>query len=105
MRLLSILLCLYMTVLAILPCRDKEDFGLGNTQATLYSADQTNGHDREEACPPFCTCSCCSSSRVLKLEKINVQVLIQQFKPEYPQLRVPSLRKQSLNIWQPPKLA
>ncbi|WP_407666942.1 DUF6660 family protein [Mucilaginibacter sabulilitoris] len=105
MRSLSILLCLYMTVLAILPCRDKDDFGPEITQATLYSVNQTNNHDTQEACPPFCTCSCCSSSRVLKLEEITVCILIQQFKSSYPELAVPALRKQSLNIWQPPQLA
>lgn len=103
MKSISILLFLYMTVLAILPCRDQEDFGTSPV-TTVQSSHQDNEKHGAESCTPFCTCSCCSTFRQLAPQQIQIIVFTAQVQKDYAEATTPSLCEQALAIWQPPQL-
>jgi len=91
--------------LNLVPCADAHDHADAPVTASLSSGDHTKGHElpAQDACTPFCHCSCCASSVVLKL--------IVSLNPPFP---IPQTSiavhfegrsiDVSLSVWQPPKL-
>jgi len=104
MKYLAILFSLYFTVLAIMPCQDRSDLVAGSAFSTIHkshSADEQNG---KETCPPFCTCSCCSTARTLTA-MVTVAVFNKPVTREYPDYGIPAIQEQPIKIWQPPQIA
>lgn len=106
MKYLALLFSLYMIILAVLPCRDRDDLADAVRSYTSiqksHTADEKAG---QETCPPFCTCACCSTVRTLTPQISFITVFIQSVSRTYAEASVPAIREQSISIWQPPRLA
>jgi hypothetical protein len=94
-----------MILLAVLPCRDSDDFGiLRNTSTSItqsHSADERTG---KETCTPFCTCACCSTVRTIHPQQPVTLVFVQPFAQVYGETLVPAVLEQSISVWQPPQI-
>jgi hypothetical protein len=103
---LVIVFSFYMTLLAIMPCRDTDDFGDFRTENTSFNNDHSgNEKTGKETCTPFCACACCSTVRTIIPQQAAVSIYIQEIKQIFAQPSVPALLKQSLSVWQPPQIA
>ncbi len=105
MKYFTIIFSIYMTLLALSPCRDSEDFitisKLVTADAKSHSADERAGMD---TCNPFCTCTCCSTVRTLTSHEPVVIIFHQELKQTFSEPKVPALLEESISIWQPPQL-
>jgi len=104
-RIFAYILVIIVLVLNLVPCADTHDHAGAPVAASLSSADHTKGHEIpvQDACTPFCHCSCCASSVVLKLiVGLNPPFSIPQTSTaahfDGRSIDV------SLSVWQPPKL-
>jgi len=106
MRLLSIFCVLLVMALNMVPCADAHESVAPSLTAAVAAAATEDGHSdqADDACTPFCHCSCCAASVVLKIESS----LAAPF-PVHQILSLPHLTSRSidvsLSVWQPPKLA
>lgn len=100
----AIIFSVYMTILAVLPCQDRDNVIASNIHVTVSKSNSANNECGQEICPPFCTCSCCSTARVL-VAKITVSIFSLTFSREYPAYGIPAVQDQPINIWQPPQLS
>lgn len=102
MRTLYLLMAIYVFGLSLMTCTDgmhKDDCG---TAIHIHDAGDMPHHE-EEACTPFCVCSCCGSPFIAKLAfTFTVQPCVNE------QLVIPSPKCTSAippSIWQPPKIS
>lgn len=89
---------------SILPCADDASFETGETKYELaQSIPLDNGTDHEDACSPFCICSCCAGFSVVnRLPALSALiVLYQSSHSSYISEELFSIAKP---IWQPPRL-
>ncbi|WP_443192791.1 DUF6660 family protein [Mucilaginibacter sp. KACC 22063] len=93
-----------MTILAILPCQDREDMIAGVMHVTVQKSHSANDERGQEICPPFCTCSCCSTARTLTA-KVTISIFNKSIIREYPHYSIPAIQDQPINIWQPPQIS
>ncbi|TCK80918.1 hypothetical protein C8N28_2673 [Albibacterium bauzanense] len=105
MRLFTSFIALYMVLLSLAPCGDKKDCKINSTQPSSISiADHSSeGSHTEEACTPFCSCSCCSIS-MLKSNNVYPTKINEEHRDiniNYSNARLPLTAH---SIWQPPKL-
>jgi len=104
MKYLAIIISLYISLLSVMPCQDKDDAVLAQSHLTIRQAHDGNEACSREACTPLCSCSCCSSVR-----DIDSQVHVLSFQQNtfipYPDLIIPALSEQNIAIWQPPQLS
>ncbi|WP_413669294.1 DUF6660 family protein [Mucilaginibacter sp. Mucisp86] len=105
MKWFAIILSLYMTILAMLPCKDKDDFSTVVNRTAVSTTHKNDPGSCQETCPPFCNCNCCSTSRNLARTYTVLNVYEQPISQNYSELRVEPLRDQALPIWQPPQLS
>lgn len=104
-KLVTIIFSIYMTLLAVMPCRDTDDFGdLSTSYTTLAQSHSENDKASKETCTPFCTCACCSTVRTVTSRQPVIQIFIQQVTKTYAVTQVPAVLEQSLSIWQPPQI-
>lgn len=103
MKYLAIILSVYMTLLSLLPCQDKEDMIAGITHITLQKSHSPNDERGQETCTPFCTCSCCSTARYLTAT-VTTGIHVQQVVRDYPDYGIPAIQQQPIKIWQPPQI-
>ncbi|QEM09074.1 DUF6660 family protein [Mucilaginibacter rubeus] len=103
MKYLAIIFSVYMTILAILPCQDREDMIASVMHVTVQKSHSANDERGQETCPPFCTCSCCSTARTLTA-KITIKVFTKSITREYPNYSTLAIQDQPINIWQPPQI-
>jgi len=104
MELFTSFIAFYMVLLSITPCGDKKDCKLNSNQLSYIStADHSSEKTHtEEACTPFCSCSCCSIS-MLKSNDIfatNINEEHRDIRINYSNARLPQTAR---SIWQPPK--
>ncbi|EHQ27433.1 hypothetical protein BDD43_1143 [Mucilaginibacter gracilis] len=104
MKYFVLLLCVYMTILALMPCRDKEDKEPHSSITNLTKAKTCGSHANQESCPPFCTCNCCSSARYLRSNPLIV-VFAEVSITDYPDYVIPAIQNQPIKIWQPPQIS
>ncbi len=104
MKFITILLSVYMTFLALMPCQDKDDKVASSYNTTISKTKACNEQAGQETCPPFCTCNCCSTARHISAQSVTT-ALIQELVNEYPAYKIPLVAQQSLDIWQPPQIA
>ncbi|TKC08703.1 DUF6660 family protein [Pedobacter frigoris] len=105
MRALAIFCVIVVMVLNMVPCADAHDHADAPIALSFSSSDHAKSHEAplEDACTPFCHCSCCASSIVLKLvADLNPPFSIHQTSIamhfEGRSIAV------SHSVWQPPKL-
>ena len=88
---------------SVIPCADGDSLGSDTKYELAHSMPQENDQDHNDACSPFCICSCCAGfSVVAKLPVtptlfIPYQIAHAAYIPE----RLYSI---ALPIWQPPQL-
>lgn len=104
MKWLNILICLYMIILAIMPCQDRDDAGVIVNTVSVQQSHENDEKAGKEICTPFCTCSCCSTVRTLTPIVTIASTIESPVKKNYRQSLVPALSDQALSIFQPPQL-
>lgn len=105
MKYITFLLTVYMTLLAVMPCRDNdvtaESVKLYSSHQKGHSAHQEEGKD---SCTPFCACACCSIARTLAPIHDIPAVFIPEISSSFGQHQVSALPDCSQSMWQPPQL-
>ncbi|MCR8557809.1 hypothetical protein KXD93_09160 [Mucilaginibacter sp. BJC16-A38] len=104
MKYLAIIFSLYFVLLAVLPCQDRDDMIAGVIHQTIQKGHSANDERGQETCPPFCTCSCCSTAKTLTTT-ITTAVFTRSVTREYPGYSIPAVQEQPIKIWQPPQIA
>ncbi|MGQ0827939.1 MAG: DUF6660 family protein [Bacteroidota bacterium] len=106
MRYFSFILSIYFLWLSTVSCAD-ETYEHDNCQSVAcahIAAGNDNGDDcADDACSPFCTCSCCHGFTLISNFSNKIIVSI-----ESPSLNTYSenhLQEISRSIWQPPKIS
>jgi hypothetical protein len=98
------LFSLYLILLGLMPCQDKLDMvSKSQTESILQRNHPKAEHGHGEACPPICSCACCSVGQHFPSEKLT-NLTIPVFRKPYPVFQCSALKKQPIDIWQPPKL-
>ncbi len=101
-KLFSILFVIYFISLVVVPCGDKENCNEYKQEQTSQT-DHKQGHS-DEACTPFCFCSCCAAPFLIKdfhplvSQTVEVNTIYTELKEFTPSAAI-------IPIWQPPKLA
>lgn len=103
MRYLTFIFSIYFILLALLPCQDREDMIASVTHVTIKKSHSENDEKGQEACPPFCTCSCCSTARHLTAT-VTISVFAKSITRQYPDYGILAVQEQPINIWQPPQI-
>jgi hypothetical protein len=103
MRYVAFIFSIYFILLALLPCQDREDMIASVIHVTLQKSHSSNDERGQETCPPFCTCSCCSTARHLTAKQI-IPVFSKTIVSDYPELKISPVQEQPINIWQPPQI-
>jgi len=105
MKSLAILFSVYMILLAVLPCRDSDDFSSAlKANTSLSQGHSTDEKEGKETCTPFCTCACCSTVRTIHPQQPVTLVFVQPFTQVYGETLVPAVLEQSISVWQPPQI-
>ena len=103
MKFFAIIMSLYLLTLSCIPCSEA-----CNTDSALKisaCSNQKSHKHNDEACTPFCTCSCCAASAYYQpLVKPQLLKPVIQIK-KYPVCNVSFLSHEFSAIWQPPKLS
>jgi hypothetical protein len=104
MKYVAFIFSLYFTLLALLPCQDREDMIASVMHVTIQKSHSSNDERGLETCPPFCTCSCCSTARHLTAT-FTVSVFTKSVARVYPDYAIPAVQEQPIKIWQPPQIS
>lgn len=103
MKLFVYILSLYILVLTAIPCIDKPDDH--SLQKSVISSNTAENHHHEiDHCSPFCTCNCCSSSKIqqqIVIEFNFTEFLLARFSEKSPS----SVSVPPDSVWQPPRLS
>ncbi|QNN40136.1 DUF6660 family protein [Pedobacter roseus] len=104
MKYFVLLFSVYLILLGVTPCQDRDDMVTSAQFETVVHRDAAKGeHAGGEMCPPFCSCACCSVAQHFPLEKTTT-VVVPVFQQSYPGFYCSDLKKQPVDVWQPPKL-
>ncbi|WP_183558709.1 DUF6660 family protein [Mucilaginibacter sp. SP1R1] len=105
MKFIALFLSIYMTALAFMPCRDKQDTAaLNKIHTTVQKSHTGNDQCGQESCSPFCSCTCCSTVRTLQPQTL-IQFPAIQLADSYTIHPTPAIQQVSLSVWQPPQLS
>lgn len=104
MRYLTLLFSFYLAMLTLIPCGDKIDASIKEYASTFHQQKSVNENCSFEGCPPSCACTCCSVSRHFIANPTKSFVVDIQL-PSYGEYPIQEIKKQSIAIWQPPKLS
>jgi len=95
---------LYFILLAVLPCQDKDAMFANSSHMTVRKGQVQDNCNGQETCPPFCTCSCCSTARNLTTNSITI-IFFKVPDRQYPDGKILPVQEQPIAIWQPPQIA
>jgi hypothetical protein len=104
MKYVAIIFSLYFSLLAIMPCQDRDDMIANTIHAVIKKSHAANERACQETCPPFCTCSCCSIVRNLTTKIVFDFSTYAYAAYAYAKDTTPAVQKQTVAIWQPPQL-
>lgn len=100
MRLLSLILSIYVLILAGVPCSDFCQDDHANLKEVIHHDADAHG----ELCSPFCMCSCCRANMVFfAFEAFNISKP-SAYNPVNPVFDQTAVFSFSLPVWQPPKI-
>ncbi|MBF9219472.1 DUF6660 family protein [Hymenobacter ruricola] len=108
MRLLALLLSLYLTCLACLPCADDVATCAAPAQTSVSPASHSEGgqHDLGDWCSPLCQCHCCAGA-VLAPGRVVPLALLAPLQwvagPSHAALLVAAPTRSTAAVWQPPR--
>lgn len=104
-RIISAILGLLVLLLSCLPCDDAA--AITHTPTTVITAQQPAAHNdgcTNDACSPFCACSCCAGVVLpVPLLRLSPPAIV-YFQSPFPAHCVSSLPEVFFPVWQPPKL-
>ena len=103
MRFISILCIVLVMALNMVPCADAHEPVVPSFSSSVDTAAPEHSEQSDDACTPFCHCSCCASSVVLKIAANLVAPFSVHQVSSLPPLEARSIDV-SLSVWQPPKL-
>lgn len=94
-----------MLYLSCLPCSDSKECTV-TVEAKISAIDshQKHNHD-QEACTPFCTCSCCAITAFYSVYYKTQGVKSFLLTRKYPIYNVAFNTEVYYSIWQPPKIS
>jgi hypothetical protein len=104
MKFLLLFLGFYILGMSCVPCSDSKECTVSSEVIVSTSNDHQEHKHSQEACTPFCTCSCCAASAYYNhLDKVKVIHITFQSE-KYP-LHIENFHSEvSYSIWQPPKV-
>ncbi|TDQ08591.1 DUF6660 family protein [Pedobacter metabolipauper] len=102
MRILSLLCVIVVMALNLVPCADLHEKLDESISFSFSNPDKHTERSVEDACTPFCNCSCCASSVVVKLTEVLIAPVSIQHNPSVPYFEGDYVVVSS-SIWQPPK--
>lgn len=103
MRFFSFIFIIIVLVLNLVPCADVHESTHEGTRVTVASHEHPSDNAVEDACTPFCHCSCCAASAVVRLTT-TLKTPFNSFKTAAILYMEGSYADVSTSIWQPPKL-
>ncbi|MES2573875.1 MAG: DUF6660 family protein [Bacteroidota bacterium] len=104
MKITNIILSIILLLLSCMPCADVEVSEVSHSSHDVTSNTDKHSHDTNDACSPFCVCSCCGSQVFVYYTHYNFSFfrnIIDTKVPEYQSLLASSYFG---SIWQPPQL-
>lgn len=113
MKLVIHIFTLYMFALALVPCGDGGGGIMellkhisGDEHGRFSDHDQHSDNCGDDACSPFCVCSCCSTI-INATEKLPLQIVALPPIPSSIPSFLPNINPSSFfaDIWQPPRLS
>lgn len=105
MKLLSLILALSITLLALIPCAETSSCADEKEcqESRSNSCDASSEHETGDFCTPFCVMSCCISGIVISADQYNFTLPDLQIHIDFPSLENSPGAFFSHSIWQPPK--
>ncbi|MFN0082794.1 MAG: DUF6660 family protein [Ferruginibacter sp.] len=105
MKIFAVIMSIYLLGLSCIPCGDKEERNAKGAQ-TISAIKHQHQHDNtNDACTPFCSCSCCPASAFFQpLSHFSIYKVVFPSK-KYPVYNSSFCPQVSFSIWQPPKIA
>lgn len=101
----ALILSVIILMLSCMPCTDGFKAMSGKAkQEIAKTSHQQDSHSKTDACSPFCSCSCCTSSPVPQMMSELTLVKPQLTKKDNP-FYSSLIKGILLSIWQPPQLA
>ncbi|WP_143167080.1 DUF6660 family protein [Mucilaginibacter sp. OK098] len=105
MKYLAFIFSIYFVLLALLPCQDRNEIAAHvKIHAAVQQSHSGNDLCGQETCPPFCSCTCCSTARQLTSNPA-LTIFTQTIARSYAEHAVAAIREQSIAIWQPPQIS
>ena len=102
MRIFSFIFMVIVLALNLVPCDDAH--GNCDESTVIHSADgYANNNSGADFCTPFCHCSCCAASAIVKLYA-PIKAPFNSFKAPDLHYRETWYTNISHSIWQPPKV-
>jgi hypothetical protein len=105
MKWIGFLMSVYMLALSFFPCGDVSECDVQRLVSISAASDHQHHSHSGEQCTPFCTCSCCAVSVVLKQVSPFELRPFKHISPSYSFYRPSHCEEISVGIWQPPKLS
>lgn len=104
MRILSVICAIIVLALNMVPCADAHEH-LVDQDVSISAASTNVEHNIpvDDACTPFCHCTCCASTIVAKISTALQTPFIIKSKVKTDYFEENSIEV-SLSVWQPPKL-
>lgn len=104
MKIFTFIMSCYLLFLTCVPCGDGQECNV-KSEVNISATTSHENHDHsEEACTPFCTCSCCPSYAFCNplVKSFVVKPAFQSQK--YHVFNITFYTEVFYNIWQPPQL-
>ncbi len=71
LKLFTIILSIYVTCLALVPCSDFENIQSGQELSVEATHDHDHPDNCNDSCTPFCMCACCHTNVVVNKEEVD----------------------------------
>src|SRR5689334_4314369 len=101
MKVFTFLMALLVLSLSILPCADAAA-ATGACKTEISSAND-NDNDQQDACSPFCRCTCCAHPTLQHSPQLLVST-VGLFNIHFDSYAVSTLAEMAIPVWQPPQL-
>ena len=103
MNWVKVILALYITFLACLPCSDT--FAQAESDTASASAQADDRHQEEtDICSPLCICNCCAGVSQIPPSTVFTVVIPESYPADHNSLYQENHLAVYASIWQPPKV-
>ena len=104
MKWTNLLIAVFMTLVACMPCSDTYGYPEPAAKASVASATAENHQESGDVCTPLCICSCCAGFSQPAPAPLHMEA-----KPVFRRTPLLSIYRERhltvhASIWQPPKL-